>query len=889
MPRAAPLQPSLNAGELGPRMVARTDFAKYPLGCATLENMIPLPQGGATRRPGTVFVAEAGDHDAKPRLLPFQFSTAQAYVLEAGNGTFRFFRDRGRIDAAATDAVIVNGDFTADIAGWDDRSSGTGAIAHDAANGRLSLAAGGGGNAAHAEQAVAVTAVAQEHVLRFRVLGAAGDEISLRIGTTSTGAELADDVACRTGWHTYAFTPGASPFYVQFRNATGKILQVDDVSLIDDGPVVLGTPYGTADLPPLKFAQSADTMWICSRDHPVYKLTRSGHETWSMTEAAFGDGPWLAVNATATTLAPSATAGTGITLTASAAAGINDGEGFSAADTGRMVRLKHGSDWGYAVVTAVASPTSATADVKSDFGATTAVTDWRLGAWSGRTGYPGAVAFFEQRLCFAGSRHQPQTFWLSQSADFENMRPDDGAGTVEDDDALDYTISADQVNAIRWMAPGQKLFMGTVGGEWLVQSDGPLLTPTDIDVKRQTAFGTADVAPQQMRGRMLFLQRAARKVLEFSFSVEIDNYRALDMTLLADHISAGGFTEMAYQQELDSTLWCVRADGELCTLAYQPDQDVIGWSRQIVGGAFEGGTAAVESITVIPGAGEDEVWLAVKRTVGGVQKRFVEVFAPPFEPGADQATACYADAALRYDDPKAVTGATAASPVVVTAPAHGFSNGDRVRISGVKGMTALNGGVFAVAAATADTFALTDRETGAAVDGTSFETYAAGGTVRRLETAFSGLDHLDGQVVSILADGAIHPPKTVSGGAIALDYPAGTVVAGLPYTHTYRSLKWEAGSATGTAQGQTKRIHGVTLVVLASLNARVGADEASLRVVPFRSGNDAMDAPVPFYTGEKYVEFDGDYATDARVVVKGDDPVPFTLLAVAPVMKTNTR
>ena len=144
-------------------------------------------------------------------------------------------------------------------------------------------------------------------------------------------------------------------------------------------------------------------------------------------------------------------------------------------------------------------------------------------------------------------------------------------------------------------------------------------------------------------------------------------------------------------------------------------------------------------------------------------------------------------------------------------------------------------------------------------------------------------------MVSILADGAIHPPKTVSGGAIALDYPAGTVVAGLPYTHTYRSLKWEAGSATGTAQGQTKRIHGVTLVVLASLNARVGADEASLRVVPFRSGNDAMDAPVPFYTGEKYVEFDGDYATDARVVVKGDDPVPFTLLAVAPVMKTNTR
>lgn len=889
MPRATPLQPSLNAGELGPRMVARTDFAKYPLGCATLENMIPLPQGGATRRPGTVFVAETRDPDAQPRLLPFQFSTAQSYILEAGDGYFRFYRDRGRIEVAPTDAVIANGDFAAGIAGWDDRSAGTGAIGHDAVNGRLDLAAAGAGNEAHAEQAVATTATGQEHVIRFRVLGAPGDEIRLHVGTSSTGSEVVEDVPFRTGWHTYAFTPTASPFYVQFRNGAAKTLQIDDVSLIDGAPVELGTPYASADLAPLKIAQSADTMWICSRTHPVCKLTRSGHESWSMSEVLFADGPWLAVNATATTLTPSATAGTGITLTASAATGINDGNGFSAADIGRLVRIRYGSAWGHAVITAVPSPTSVTADVKSDFGGTAATAVWRLGAWSGTTGYPGAIAFYEQRLGFAGTTHQPQTFWLSQSGDFENMRPDDGSGSVEDDDALDYTISADQVNAIRWMAPGRKLFMGTVGGEWLVQSDGPLLTPTDIDVKRQTAFGTADVAPQQMRGRMLFLQRAARKVLEFSFSVEVDNYRALDMTLLADHVSAGGFIDMAYQQELDSTLWCVRADGQLCALAYQPDQDVIGWSRQILGGSWQGGAAAVESVAVIPGTGEDEVWVIGKRTIGGATRRYVEVFAAPYASGEDQASACYVDAALRYDDPKPVTGATAANPVVVTAPSHGFAGGDRVRISGIKGMTALNDRVFVLSGVTADTMSLTDRETGDPVDGTLFGTYAAGGQVRRLATAFGGLDHLEGETVSILADGAVHPARTISGGALTLDYPAGTVVAGLPYTHTYRSLKWEAGSATGTAQGQIKRIHGITMILMDALNAHVGADESALRPVPFRGGGDAMDSAVPFFTGEKYVELDGDYATDSRVVIRGDDPVPFTLLAVAPVLKTNTR
>lgn len=889
MPRATPLQPSLNAGELGPRMVARTDFAKYPLGCAKLENMIPLPQGGATRRPGTVFVAEARDHDAQARLLPFQFSTDQAYILEVGDRYFRFYKDRGRVEAAATDAAIANGSFTSDIVGWDDRSAGTGAIGHDAADGWLNLAAGGTGNEAHAEQAVTTTATGQEHVIRFRAAGAAGDEIRLRIGTTSTGGEVVDGVAFRTGWHTYAFTPDTSPFYVQFRNETAKTLQIDDVSLIDGAAVELGTPYAIAELAPLKIAQSADTMWICSRSHPVYKLTRSGHESWSMSEALFDDGPWLPVNATATTLSPSAASGVGITVTASATAGINDGAGFSADDIGRLIRIQFGSAWGHALITAVASATSVSVDVKADFGATTAEPDWRLGAWSATTGYPGAIAFFEQRLGFAGTAHQPQTFWLSQSADFENMRPDDGSGSVEDDDALDYTISADQVNAIRWMAPGQKLFMGTVGGEWLVQSDGPLLTPIDIDVKRQTAFGTADVAPQQMRGRMLFLQRAARKVLEFSFSVEVDNYRALDMTLLADHISVGGFTEMAYQQELDSTLWCVRADGQLCSLAYQPDQDVIGWSRQILGGTWQGADAAVESVAVIPGAGEDEVWIVGKRTIGGATKRYVEVFATPYAAGADQATACYVDAALRYDDPKTMTAVTSANPVVVTAPAHGFTNNDRVRVSGIRGMTALNDRVFSIAGVTADTLALYHRETGDAIDGTAFGAYAAGGQIRRLETAFAGLDHLNSETVSILADGAVHPAKTVSGGALTLDYPAGTVIAGLPFTHTYKSLKWEAGAATGTAQGQTKRIHGITMILLDALNAQVGADEASLRSVPFRDGGNAMDSAVPFFSGEKYIELDGDYTTDSRVVIQGSDPVPFTLLAVAPILKTNTR
>ena len=820
MPRATPLQPSLNAGEFSPRMVARTDFAKYPLACATLENLIPLPQGGAARRPGTMFVAEVKDSTRTVKLRPFEFSTLQAYVLECGEGCIRFYRDHGRIEAAPTDAVIANGTFDSNIAGWTNLSGAGSSIAHDAANHRLSLVSNGSTNA-HAEQAVAVNAAyqASEHVLRFRVFGAAGDTVKLRIGIASTGTQIVNDVEFAVGWHAYAFTPGAATVYVQFLHGTGKTLQIDDVALIADAPVEVGAPWAESDLFAVKQAQSADVLYLCQSGHPVHKLTRSGHSSWSLVEVVFADGPWNDENTTSTTLTPATTGGLGVTVTASSTAGINRGAGFGDDDIGRPVRLDNassGADWGWGRIVARLSATQVNIDIKRGFSTTNATTHWRLGAWSGASGWPAAVTFFEQRLCFAATDDRPQTFWLSQSADFENMSPDSPDATsgkwnetVEDDDAIDFTISADQVNAIRWMAPGRNLFVGTVGGEWTVTSEGSTLTPVDIDVKRQTTFGVANLPPAVMRGRLMFLQRAGRKVLEFAYALEQDNFQAHDMTVLAEHVTRGGIVDLAYQQEPDSVLWTVRADGELPTLTYMPDQDVIGWARCRLGGAYGAGAAACETVCVIPAVDRDEVWLCAARTIGGQTKRYVEYLAVPFESGADPAAACYADSALMYQ--------------------------------------------------------------GTAVD------------------SIAGLGHLEGQTVAILADGAVHPSRVVTAGVVALDYPAATVVAGLPYAHAYESLKWEAGAAIGTAQGQTKRIHGVTLMLLDSGSFEIGPDPARLKTVPFRTVDGRMDAAVPLFTGERFVPFDGDFDTDTRVLIRGADPSPFTLLALAPEIKTNSR
>ncbi len=986
MPRANPLQAALNSGEFSPRMVTRTDFASYPRACAILENLLPLAQGGVMRRPGTVHVAATSDGaNTRARLLPFSFNTIQSYVIEMGQSYLRFFKDLGKIVVEDTTAVITNGLFPDNITGWDDRSGGGGAIAHDATNDRMSLDPGGTATTdiAYAEQDITTGSTGTEHVVRFRVLGSPGQQVRCRVGTAASGDQTLTDVICGVGWHTVAFTPTTSPFYLGFRaigsdavlNGThNKIVQLDDISIIDDAPVEITTPYSDHDqFRTIRLAQSQDTLYLAHASHPVHKLTRGGHATWHLEEVLFDDGPYLDTNTTATTLLPSAATGNGINLTLSAVTGVNDDQGWLSTDIGRPVRYsKDGTAWGFAIIVSITSTTVAVADVLRDLAGTpTAQATWKLGQWSGTTGYPGAVAFFEQRLVFAASTNFPQTLWFSQSGDFHNHTPDNrddaNDGKVEADDGFSYTISADQVNVIRWLSPAKQLIIGTIGGEWVAKPDGPVLKPTDIDVKRQTTFGSANVAPAIMRGRLLFVQRAGRKVLEFVFDFQIDNYQAFDQTVLADHVCKGGILETAYQQELDSTLWCVRNDGQLPTLTYQPDQEVIGWARQIIGGSFAAGNAVVESVAVIPGSASDEVWLVVKRDINSLVTRHIEYLSVPHEQGDLKEDAICMDSALSLDTPITISGATVADPVVVTATTHGLSDGDEVRIRKVKGMTELNddsflvadkatntialcangnavkisgatvanpvvitatahgfsngdiigtfdvvgmtelnGNTYKVANKTDDTFEL-NTAADAAIDGTGFTAYTSGGNVyhatdgtgftaydsagevRLKTTAITGLSHLDGETVTIMADGAVHPSKTVASGAITLDYKAAIVHAGLAFTHTYESLKWEAGASAGTAQGQTGRIHGVTLMVLESEIANVGPDTSNLKSIPFREVSDPMDAAVPLSTGEKFAEFDGDFTTDSRVVVQSSAPVPFMMLAVAPRIKKNQK
>ena len=97
MARVHPFQTNFTAGELTPKLAGQVDFKKYSNGVETLENMQVFPQGGATRRPGTRFVAEVKNSANITRLIPFEFNVEQSYIMEFGDQYIRFYKDNGQI------------------------------------------------------------------------------------------------------------------------------------------------------------------------------------------------------------------------------------------------------------------------------------------------------------------------------------------------------------------------------------------------------------------------------------------------------------------------------------------------------------------------------------------------------------------------------------------------------------------------------------------------------------------------------------------------------------------------------------------------------------------------------------------------------------------------
>ena len=138
----------------------------------------------------------------------------------------------------------------------------------------------------------------------------------------------------------------------------------------------------------------------------------------------------------------------------------------------------------------------------------------------------------------------------------------------------------------------------------------------------------------------------------------------------------------------------------------------------------------------------------------------------------------------------------------------------------------------------------------------------------------SGLDHLEAETVEIIADGSVHPDKTVSSGSITLDRSVTTAEIGLGYDSLCKLLRPEFGNPAGTSQGRKKRFSEIILRLKDTLGGEVNGQP-----LIFTKGGDPMDTPPPKFTGDKSITNLG-YDRDANITIEQKQPLPMTLLSV---------
>jgi hypothetical protein len=790
MARVSSIITNFRAGEISPRLEGRIDLQKYNEAVKEIENMIVFPQGGITRRPGTYYAGTTKD-GGQVRLINFEFSDTQAYVLEFGNNYIRIFKDGGLVTAATTAITAITKANPAVVT----------SNSHGMSNGDRVYITG-------------VVGMTEVNNREFTVAGATTNTFQL------------------SGVNSSAFTTYGSA------GTTGEIIEVT-------------TTYTLAQLSTINFAQSADVLYLAHLSHAPAKLTRTSHTAWTLNDIDFTDGPYLDENITDTTLYASANTGS-VTITASASL-------FASTDVGRLIRFReileiHHDEWktatsyanditiryngnvykqttgstqtsgatppvhldgeetygsvdwtyqhsatGYVKITAYTNATTVTALVKNDTGflpdhvvlVANATKLWSFGSFSSTTGFPRAIGFYEERLYFASTVSQPQTIFGSVSADFENHTPG-----INDDDGINVTIASDQVNVIKHLLPARFLQLLTTSAEFTLSggAGSEPVTPTNVNVLRETTFGTGNVKPLRAGNSTIIIQKGGEKVKEITFDLDTDGLLGVDLTVLADHLARGGLIDMVWQQEPELILWFVHADGRLIGLTYDRANATVGWHEHSLGGS-----GIVESITAIPSGSEDQVYLSVKRTINSVVVRHI-VYLKSLYFNDDVQDAFFVDSGLTYDGSATAT--------------------------------------------------------------------------------VTGLNHLEGVSVTILADGAAHADKTVSGGTITLDRSASKIHIGYGYTSLVETLRMEAGAEDGVAQGKIKRIHGVTARFYQTVGAELGPDINNLDRLPFRDSSMNMDEAVPLFSGDKEISFPSGYDNDAKIVIRQTQPLPMTVLAI---------
>lgn len=494
---------------------------------------------------------------------------------------------------------------------------------------------------------------------------------------------------------------------------------------------------------------------------------------------------------------------------------------------------------------------------------------------------PGVAATHQQRLWFAGSDQNPATIYASQIADFENFNRHQ---IPRDDDSLEFTIASGKISQIKWMVPFSDLLIGTAGAENRVTGgDSSAITPTNVDCKPQSFWGSSPIRPIVVGNSIIHVQRQSGKIRDLFYSLEKDGYAGNDLSILSNHLFEGHtIRSWAYQQEPDSIVWAVRDDGVLLAMSYLKEQDIWGWSKHTTDGLFRW-------VCTVGGLKEDRLYAMIERVIDGETVFYIECLSSKWKGSDGIDRAFYVDSGLTYDgwnkDESRMLMLNAESwgygeIATITATGHApftsESIGKRYVIKAGSSSVMVHVAGFASSTQVSAT-QLADIPL--SLRGTPTSDWAL------MSVALSGLPHLKGKDVAVLADGKPVDVGFVQEDSVSLPFHAAVVHVGLPYVGIMTTFPFDFESNQGSTQGHARSFGQITFRLIESVGGRVSVgdandDEDSLVFDDLIYEPDLYGEAIAPFTGVKTISAPGGAGDELTLFIKQDLPLPFHVTAI---------
>jgi len=793
---------NFTGGEWSPLLDGRSDLQGYGSACARMENMRPMVHGGAVMRGGLEFIAETRTGSKAVRLIPFTFSTNTRYVIEAGDKYFRI--RRGNDASIAANAITTpykdNEVFEVQFRQVNDIMY----IVHPMyAPRKLSRLAD----------------------TNWQLTEVMWDYPPLRDENVDEAVQLKFENGALSAKGGNVFESGHVGGYFELRHlkqADGVELTLFPIIPWDENAHGVGVER-------LSEALAVRGDWELTTSQfwwgTIYlERSRDNGASWELLRKWTGAADR---NISASGKIDEEDAEQLMRIRY-----INSGSPFKGVirhkntdppdqwtDAKARLETKDSYVKGLVRVTGVSSPTSAQAVVVGKHKvASTGWTDrWSEGAWSAHRGFPRSVAFFEQRMLYAGSRSEPLKVWGSKGGDFDNFKYGDKA-----DDAFGFVVAATEGSPILWMDAIQRVVIGTSGGEFTMSggSEGAeALSATSVSIRAQSNHGSSEVRPVRANEVLVFVQRQGRKLRELVFSLERDGMTAPDLTVQSEHLFwSGGVRDLAFVRSPDPSIVVALGD-YLGTLTYERESGIVAWGR------YTSHKAQFESVCGVYGSPIDQVWCVVRRKVGNTWKRFIERFVPESSRKEDaRYLDCHKAGTLPYD---------------------------------------WNGGV---------------STSGGVINGETVRLYLGGVVVGDYTVIGGGIHVPDKLRDQIKAKWAKWEADFGSGASIPLrSYCVGLPYKAVLETMRLE-LDTDRGSTAGKQRRAHKL---VPRFLHTGVGVKFGPSEERLEEANFRQSPDAMDGTPPLYSGNLPLVFPLGHDQSARVVITQDKPLPFCLLGLA--------